>query len=33
MRRPLWTQLTSRHLGRDFRLAGMYGEVVKESLA
>ena len=26
-------KLTSRHLGRDFRLADAYGEVVKEILA
>jgi hypothetical protein len=27
------TKLTSRHLGRDYRLTGVYGEVVKEILA
>lgn len=26
-------KLTSRHLGRDYRLTGVYGEVVKEILA
>ncbi len=26
-------KLTSRHLGRDFRLTDVYGEVVKEILA
>jgi hypothetical protein len=27
------TKLTARHLGRDFRLTDVYGEVVKEILA
>jgi uncharacterized protein (DUF1501 family) len=27
------TRLTARHLGRDFRLTDVYGEVVKEILA
>jgi hypothetical protein len=27
------TKLTARHLGRDFRLTDVYGEVVKEIIA
>ena len=27
------TKLTHRHLGRDFRLTDVYGEVVKEIIA